>query len=49
MKALTFLKNPGLVFAHPIAPNSDGSSRGGISIVRQVDVQPGIGHTNATR
>ena len=49
MKAFTFLKIPGLVFAHPMTPNSDGSSRGGISVVRQVGVQPGIGHTDATR
>ena len=49
LKALTFLKFPGLIYAIPTAPNSDGSSRCGISVVSQIDVLPSVGHINATR
>lgn len=46
-KHLTPLEFPSLVGALPTVPDSNGSSRGGISVVSQFDVMPCVWHTYA--
>ena len=45
---LTWLESPSLVGALPTTPDSDGSSWVRVSMIRQVDVMPGVRDANPT-